>query len=79
MPIASYDGAAEFWVEKIEDLLAVFDSEEYKSVRPQLLYAILSLIRCPQLIIPDESKFFVRENVQILIGEEQVKLEKALL
>ncbi|THG98646.1 hypothetical protein EW026_g3585 [Hermanssonia centrifuga] len=30
LPIAPYDGAAEFWVDKIEDLLALFGDEEYQ-------------------------------------------------
>ncbi|KAF7793158.1 hypothetical protein EIP86_004267 [Pleurotus ostreatoroseus] len=29
LPIAPFDGAAEFWVEKVEDLLAVFGDEEF--------------------------------------------------
>lgn len=32
MPIAPYDGAAEFWVEKIEDLFALFADKEYQEV-----------------------------------------------
>lgn len=33
LPIAEFDGAAEFWVDKIEDLLALFGDEEYLEVR----------------------------------------------
>ena len=39
MPIAQFDGAAEFWVEKMEDLLAVFSDEEYKTVSKAALFA----------------------------------------
>ncbi|CAL1696219.1 unnamed protein product [Somion occarium] len=30
LPVAPYDGAAEFTIEKIEDLLALFGDEEYQ-------------------------------------------------
>lgn len=32
LPVAPYDGAAEFTIEKIEDLLALFGDEEYQKV-----------------------------------------------
>jgi hypothetical protein len=32
LPIAEFDGAAEFWVDKIEDLFALFADEEYLKV-----------------------------------------------
>ena len=33
VPIAQWDGAAEFWVDKPEDLLALFGDAEYQEVR----------------------------------------------
>ena len=32
LTIAPYDGVADFWVEKIEDMLTLFGDEEYQQV-----------------------------------------------
>ncbi|KAJ3558502.1 hypothetical protein NM688_g888 [Phlebia brevispora] len=58
--IAPYDGAAELWVEKLEDLLAVFGDEDYHKI-----------------VVPDEVNFLDRDSIQIMVGEDQVKYEKA--
>ncbi|TDL16824.1 hypothetical protein BD410DRAFT_794923 [Rickenella mellea] len=60
MPMAPYDGAAEFWCEKKEDILALFGDEEYR-----------------KNAVPDEHNFLDRSAVQILVGEEQLKYQKA--
>ncbi|TDL15531.1 hypothetical protein BD410DRAFT_756379 [Rickenella mellea] len=60
MSLAPYDGAAEFWCEKKEDIFALFSDEEYR-----------------QNAVPDEQKFLDRAAVDILVGEDQLKFQKA--
>ena len=35
-----WDGAAEFWMEKLEDLVALFGDAEYQAVRPSHSYRL---------------------------------------
>ncbi|KDR82193.1 hypothetical protein GALMADRAFT_58684, partial [Galerina marginata CBS 339.88] len=60
LPIAEFDGAAEFWVDKLEDLLALFGDGEYL-----------------KNAVPDEANFLDRSSVQLLVGEDQTKWERA--
>ncbi|PSR75387.1 hypothetical protein PHLCEN_2v9145 [Hermanssonia centrifuga] len=62
VPIAPYDGMAEMWVDKIEDLLELFQDEEFQ-----------------KNVLPDEANFLPenRENMLVLVGEDQPKYERA--
>jgi hypothetical protein len=42
LPIAPYDGAAEFYAEKLEDILAVFGDKDYAAVSVMAVERIYS-------------------------------------
>ena len=51
MPIAPYDGAAEFEVEKLEDLLALFGDEEYLKVSSERFCYMIHFLCCIEILL----------------------------
>lgn len=74
LPVAPYDGVVEWEAERLEDILGIMGSDEYKKVGVRFTRADgVFLTSGKQYLAPDELKFFQKAEVFVGRGQTEFK------